>query len=127
MNDAEETIKSALHYGLTLQQLLGVGQVNVPTPQPSFAEGNVVQEIFHRVLKDEQAPDRLKALVVNSLAEHLDCGLWAQLEPMISHATSLRIIDAMLRRAQMKKEEVSLKLENAALVADLATIETLRN
>jgi len=101
-SDTEDAIQRALSQGLTLRQVLGLGD---ELEEDRQAVSNIVQVVFQHVLKDKTSPKRLATLVVKTLAEHLDLGLWAQLETMVNPAMSLRLIKAMLARRQVKDEE----------------------
>ncbi|KAH7093795.1 hypothetical protein FB567DRAFT_181136 [Paraphoma chrysanthemicola] len=109
-------IDFALREGLKLQHLLGWGErVEPPSGDDHAAvpedcanvhpQDDTVQVVFQHVLKDKNPPKRLVDLVVQTLADHLDLELWAQLEHMINHQMSKNLNKAMVLRRQIKMEE----------------------
>jgi hypothetical protein len=86
-----------------LQQLLDLDEKI--GEQGAIPASNTVQVVFRHVLKDKMPPERLISLVVDTLAVCLKPGLWMQLESMINHAISLRLIKAMLLCRRVKGEE----------------------
>jgi hypothetical protein len=99
-------IRTGLSRNLSLRQLLdldpGTGEEK---GLPVTTAGNTVQTVFQHVLKDDNPPERLVTLVIETLADHLEPGLWRQLEHMINRPMSLKLISALLFRRQIKNEE----------------------
>lgn len=106
-SDAESEIRSAISRGLSLQQVLDFGS--------NQAEQNGVQAkprdtstqvIFTHVLTDAKPHERLVSLVTTTVAEHLDQSLWVTLAPLMNHSISMRLIQAMVDRQQVKSEQL---------------------
>ena len=89
-------------------------EANTEMPAPP----DIVDVVFHHVLKDARAPDRLQKLVVETFAEHLEPALFALIEPMMPLPIAMEVIRSMLLRKQIKSPEAEpgmediLKLEN---------------
>jgi hypothetical protein len=109
LTDTENMILAAFSEGLTLQEVLGLDSRNsekVATQAKAIASDNVVQVVFNHVLQDAKCPPRLLDMVISTLAECLEPGLWQELTLMVNHRISLLIIQAMLERRQIKMEEM---------------------
>ncbi|KAF2832416.1 hypothetical protein CC86DRAFT_366209 [Ophiobolus disseminans] len=114
--DTEDMIRLAISQGLTLQEVLGLG-AEPEEGQQRVPASNLAEIVFQHVLTDKISPKRLLALVVRTLAEHLEPGLWRLLEPKITPTMSLRIIKAMLDHRQIKTDEAgdaSVKSESVS-------------
>ena len=119
-------IRAALSQGITLRKLLGLeaqlaDQLKESDKEPVVPVDNVVQVAFRHVLSDKEPPSRLVSLVVDTLAVHLDLGLWEQLKSKINHTMSLRLNKAMVKRRQVNNEEgydSSVKSESASASND---------
>jgi hypothetical protein len=117
----DEAIRCALSQGSNLQQLLrlGVGaddggkevdtEADTEMPVPP---DNIVKVVFHHVLTDAKPPDRLRKLVVETLAEHMEPILFAHLEPKIPLPIALQLIRSILLRKQINSEEAGPKMED---------------
>lgn len=108
LTDTNNMIEAAFFKGLTLQEVLNhdssAGEGSA-TPAKVKGTNNVVQVVFDHVLQDAKCPSRLLDLVVITLAECLELGLWQNLVPRINHQMSLLLIEAMLQSRQIKIEE----------------------
>lgn len=123
---ASDIIHQAHQQGISLSVLLGLpaasnGQ-DAPGDQLVFQD-KTVEVIFQRVLKDAKSPMRLVDLVTKILAAGLDLELWAHVQGTMSHAMTLRLVEAMLRQKQVKVEslarhDAAVKLEVQQEVGD---------
>jgi hypothetical protein len=102
-SDTEDMIRMAFSQDFSLRQLLGLDAEE--RGLPVTPAGNIVQTVFQHVLKDDKPPERLVTLVVGTLAERLEPGLWKQLEHMINHPISLRVVGALLQCRQIRNDE----------------------
>jgi hypothetical protein len=105
--ETDDLISTAVDQGISLGQVLDLTTNTAKNPGQSPLPHNMVQVVFSHVLKDEQSPQRLVALVIARLAEHLDLFLWEKLAHRVNHSISLLIIQAMLHKRQVKIEKSS--------------------
>ncbi|KAH7412228.1 hypothetical protein DE146DRAFT_751358 [Phaeosphaeria sp. MPI-PUGE-AT-0046c] len=106
-SDAERDIRDASSHGMSLQQVLDLGSNESGDKGVRVESANTsVQIIFAHVLADPEPPEQLVSLVTTTLAEHLDPSMWAAIAPLINHSISIRLIQAMVDRLQVKSEEV---------------------
>jgi len=84
--------------GTSFQTLIGYGT--------DSAADDIVRVVFEHAMKDENAPEKLKSLIIDALAGYLDLELWQHVKGQITHKTALQIIESMVRLRPLVKTEM---------------------
>ncbi|KAI4605975.1 hypothetical protein J4E83_010401 [Alternaria metachromatica] len=84
--------------GTSFQTLIGYGTAP--------AADDIVRVVFEHAMKDENAPEKLKGLIIDALAGYLDLELWQHVKGQINHKTALQIIESMVRLRPLVKTEM---------------------
>ena len=84
--------------GTSFQTLIGYGT------KP--AADDIVRVVYEHAMKDGNAPEKLKTLIIDALAGYLDPELWQHVKGRISHKTALQIIEAMVEMRPLVKTEM---------------------
>ncbi|KAJ4310578.1 hypothetical protein N0V94_008365 [Neodidymelliopsis sp. IMI 364377] len=121
-------IDYTLASGLTLRCLLRFGSSEEEDPMAVDPQANdVVATVFRHVLQDQDPPERLLQLVIDTMATYMDSALWAELKPTVSQNIAHQLVGIMVAYREIKNDQSVHSAKRIKLESHHATDDALTN